>query len=126
MSKREKEFVNGLRELADWIEDHPGFVNPAECDSWYLLKLCHSREDLAKAVQTLGNVEKRPDGNYFNVRRYFGPLIIEAYISREQVCTKIVKGTRFVPERVVEAYEEQIVEWECSDPLLTSLPKKEN
>jgi hypothetical protein len=40
------------------------------------------------------------------------------YVSRSSVCERVVTGKRLVPEQILPAHEEEIVEWECRDSIM--------
>ena len=123
MSAAETSFADGLRALADWIDANPGVVDVPEVT---LNVPFFDREEFTEAVKALGgHREKIAHDSYFVVRRTFGEGVqLDVYMPREQVCRKVVLGTREVPERVVPARTEEIVEWVCDDSLLASVAEE--
>jgi hypothetical protein len=115
-AKKRVDAIQGLRDLADFLEQHPGVPAP----TYNTLNVGgESREDLAR-IARLCPWQKDFGGEYFSLRKIFkGPLTLDVYVSRDQVCRKIVTGTRIVP--AVEAQperEEEVTEWVCEDALL--------
>jgi len=129
MSSAEKQaqsklFVESLRELADFYEAHPECPLP----SFPSLNIFADRSDEAVARQqfrAFGAFEKEFLEDWFVARKRFGVITLELNAKREQVCRKVVVGTRQVPERVVPAqpetvipaHTEEITEWQC-EPIL--------
>lgn len=74
--------------------------------------------ELARALKTAtGRCDKTEMGTYFRVSGSFGRLYVWGVVDREQVCRKIVRGVRQVPEQTIPAHEVEDVIWEC-EPLL--------
>lgn len=113
MSKRE-EFIAGLREVADFLEKNPS----VPCPRYETLYVPTDKDGLREAAKAPGHADKGAFGEQFYIDRTFGPVKITFAADRAEVCRKVVKGTREVPERVVPARTEEIIEWECTDPLL--------
>lgn len=110
------EFADGLRALAEWCEQHPEYTPT------YTMPFnayVGTREDLVAARRALGAVSKSAVSTVFYIHRDFGGgVALEINVPREEVCRKVVKGTREVPEKVVPAHVEEDVEWVCDEPLL--------
>lgn len=128
------EAAQGLRELADWVEQHG-------CDDYFeslagdgiqvgngmdtMFWRLGDKDAMAKAVRALGSGEKRVIGEDLHVERKFGPITVSAYTARENVCKRVVTGVKVLPATVVPAQAEQVlpereievVEWVCS-PIL--------
>jgi hypothetical protein len=132
---RRTSYTAGLRALADLLDQHPqiplpldgvglpisiGFHGPAIED--------HAGE-MAAAARILipGTRNKAADDGYFRVRGMLHGLQLEVWAMRDQVCERVVTGTREVPREVpdpavqvptvtvLETVED--VEWRCA-PLL--------
>lgn len=116
----ETTFANGLRALADWIDANPDVVNNPEVT---LNVPFWTREKFVEAAKALGGRrEKHVEGSYFTVRRTFGEGVhVDVYVAREQVCRKVVTGTRDVTETVIPAHTEEVVEWVCEDSILSAV-----
>lgn len=116
--KRE-DFVRDLRALADFYEQNllvPVPTNEAQFNAW--LHGDDAAEKLAEIARTIGPVEKHYFGQYFTLRKCFGAVQLDFNTLREQVCQRKVVGTKHVEEEVIPAHEEEIVEWDCSEPIL--------
>lgn len=124
-------YVDGLRELADWIEangDHLDASSDFFYDNMVMSFLRHDRDEFVNVAQLLGGKRtKDGDDSYFRVKRSFGPIEVTVFAQRKDVCERVVTGTRHIPaqvipaseERVIEARDEEIVEWVC-EPLLAA------
>ncbi len=109
------EMAAGLRDLADWLDAHP---DEEVSGNVRLLAYRFDADEFRATVRALGRGAKESNDEWASVIRSFGPAVaIYAYTAREQVCRKVVVGTRVEPERVIPAREVEIVEWECQ-PIL--------
>lgn len=112
-----RDYVQGLRELAAFVEMHPEIPLPwAGSQNAFV----NDKADLAAIAKIVGGRwAKGVSPDFFFIRKEFaGGFSYEANIGRESVCKKVVTGTRIEPaqpEREVE-----IVEWICDEPLLTA------
>jgi hypothetical protein len=130
-------YTAGLRQLADILDAHPDVPLPYEGRVSPISFAFHGYEvedhagELASAARILipGIREKKADDAYFRVAGSLHGLRIECWAMREQVCERIVTGTRevtrevpdpealaAVPTKVVTETVED-VRWECR-PLL--------
>lgn len=132
-------YIQGLRELADFLEAHDGvpvpFHGSLQTGKWekvfniFLIHEGDNRERIAMVARAMGNFEKRADGSDFRVFRRFGGITLVAQAAREDVCERVVVGTREVtvtePDPAAVAALPTVtttkvvedVEWICS-PLL--------
>ena len=104
-------FIQGLRELADFLETREAVPLPNGFFSRYTFPT-----DFAAAAKALGSFEKAPSKDFFGAERKFGPITLRVFTDRSAVCTRKVVGTRTIhaePERTVE-----VVEWECNESIL--------
>jgi hypothetical protein len=113
-------YVRGLRALADFVEAHEELPVPSPAN---LNAFARSKAELAALVRTSGiRWEKDVTGDYFYVRVSFdGGHYYDVNVSRDQVCRKVVTGTRVEPakpERVIEEFH-----WVCDEPLLAGEPE---
>lgn len=122
--------ISGLRKLADLLEAHPelplpyhGFGVPAK-----IYMLGSDRSAFVDAVRALpGKADKRVDNDTYRVSVKLHGLEVEVVAYRDDVCERVVTGTREVTKTipdpnvvvpVVEVTEVvEDVEWVCS-PLL--------
>lgn len=129
------EYAEGLRALADMVETNPD--GPLMKDLRYalarMLAPVDDRESVVTAVRAAlragAKVDKYLHGDYAGALLIFGPITIQVYTEREEVCERVVVGTKTETKKVkdpealaavpeVEVTEEvEIVEWRCM-PLL--------
>lgn len=78
------------------------------------------RDALAAFARAFPKVTKHGTGDTFWLAADLGDgLTIAAFAAdRDQVCRKVVTGTRTVPEQVIPAHEQDVIEWVCDEPLL--------
>jgi hypothetical protein len=125
------EYVAALRELADFVERKP-FPDTktsvwrnepvALFDAPTLSMHVESAPEFGAICAAIGTFEK--DRNEYStgaIAKLSAGARVSVHTARQNVCKKIVVGTRVVPateERVIEAepeHEEEIVEWECPE-----------
>lgn len=113
------EFADSLTQIADFFERHPELPLP---DLNYFTVYDWgetAKEMVVRAARALGTCEKQTNSNItFGVYKDFGGIILRFLGGKGQVCTKRVVGTRhieqqYIPSSFVEAYEEEIFEWDC-------------
>jgi len=119
------EYANGLRELADWIEEHPEMPRPGPTLNVYEL---NSRDEAVACLKALGSCKKEYTENNFYLSREFGPIKLAFMFYRTAVCKRRVVGVkevgtavvpaRIIPEEIIPAHTEEIVEWDCGESLL--------
>jgi len=118
-----RELIDGLRAMADWLEDHPQDPN----GSVTLNLFPNDRDALLKAIQGVGRVEKQAIDKWYYLRKRFSSHVtIEWNQSRESVCERVVVGTKTIaaePEKIIPAKPErveEVVEWRCPESILRS------
>ena len=120
---KHSEYADGLRHLADWLEAHPEVDAPESEISCYGM---NDREEAAAVLAACGTCEKKYTDGLFSILKKFGPVTLRYVFHRNAVCVKRVVGTKVVPasvvpareEQVIPEHEEEIVEWDCAEPLL--------
>lgn len=141
---KKMEYVNALRELADYLESRdfpdtrPHWWTRGEREDIYptpsLYVALRDAETFKSFARAMGSFEKQYDTNDMEiVHRFPSGVYVKAYVNREQVCKKKVVGERIIPaepERteIIPATEErteEIVEWECPESLIKT-EEKEN
>lgn len=114
-----KEFVDSLRQIADFYEAHDGFPLPHLCGSGVDIFSVTTAEELAQAARMLGTVEKFTIGDdLYGIGRTFGALGLQIIVDRAVACTRRVVGIEEVPEKITPAHTREIVEWDCRSLLL--------
>lgn len=127
----------GLRDLADWLDAHPEmdlpYINEEYPPSlslgihpWHESDERPQAERFAAAVSALGGRrEKAGDDEYMRVHRDFGPVRVQVWTMRDEVCEAVVVGTETVEvQRVVQpavtetvTEEREVIEWRCTPVL---------
>jgi hypothetical protein len=127
MENKNEKLIQGLRDMADWLEAHPGTPHVSSNGSFYIfLRGANAKEQLAKFARDAAPVEKSSSGDYFNIDRQFGGKInLQATSKHDLICERIVTK-KIVPERVLPAreeetipeHEEEVISWSCPESLL--------
>ena len=125
MDKEREDFIEGLRDLADFYEERALLPVPTHIAT-FSLPYCNSKEELVQMALLFKPCEKDFTGSFKRINRKFGPLTLQAAAWRGDVCERVVTGTRTVAEQITPAqeveivpeHEEDIVEWKCPDSLL--------
>ena len=114
MENNNTALIDGLREFADFLETRPDL--PFVTDPSPFNLFAATRDTLVAAVKVAGGkFEKNYGGEWFYMRRFFGPLRFDIYAAREQVCEARVIGKKIIPaipERIVDD-----IEWTCGEVL---------
>lgn len=132
--KDRDKLVEGLREFANFIEEHglelPIRSNKVKMTQWLYdsqeyvgseyTTTVTAKEKARRAALVMGNVEKTWGSYALDLKKGFGPVTLEFSISKENICEKKVVGFKDHPETTVEAYREELVEWECRDSILAT------
>ena len=131
------EFVNGLREAADFFEARPELGVPS-CSSSFTFygdingKTIDSKEGLAEFVRIVGgHIDKTADDDFFRLRADRGSFSVRAVAYRNQVCERVQVGTKIEPGHVIPAQAETYVadrevpiyEYRC--PSILSISREE-
>jgi hypothetical protein len=135
--------AEGLRAVADMIEANPEMAPLLAYSLRNISAPTGSVDDPKAAMATFARAtvkhgaKVRKDGSseWFRVAATWGPVEVEVFGAREQVCERVVTGTETVtktvpdPEKLAEVPEVEvtetveIVKWECK-PLLASTSDK--
>ena len=133
LDEDQREWIDGLRAIADWYEAHPEYSSGDKFDAavWFWdWTYDDPKEELLLFRRALGGtVQKGAGSTYFEVAKSFGPHKISGNTTRETVCEKVVK---IVEEEVTEpdpemvkavpvithTVEREVVEWVCPPSLL--------
>lgn len=121
ITTEQQEWIDGLRALTDWFEQHPERIEQGGDDGIIVNLYPDGKGDTAQLARELGKVTKEQNNSLFWIRRCFGPHKIDGVLSRGEVCTRVVTGTKQIPEEVIPAHEEETVEWVCDEPLLAAV-----
>lgn len=140
------DYINGLRELADLLEQHDDLPLPSTGTSkynaidWHLFggdiaDDLEKQKDLARVIVRAlpGQAEKWETGELFRFHGRVGGLVWQVLVERDAVCERVVttrEVTEMVPDPSVSVPLIEItktvedVEWECgsllADPAVMS------
>ena len=110
MTDNRQAFIDGLHQIADFLAEHPEVPLPAlgsfvsgsyEPTLAILTQVPRAGEDrdqraqLAEIARAMGKAEKSTQHEFAVYRRFAG-VILAAYADRDEVCTRVVTGTREV------------------------------
>lgn len=124
-AERDK-LVKDLREFADFIEEH-GHKLPGDLYVGSMYQSLYDDDDMtakekakivAKVLAKGGLVEKKHNDWELKLTRKFGDIKLSYSIDRQKFCKKVVVGTKVVPAVTYEERTEEIIEWQCDDPVL--------
>lgn len=109
--------IEGLRAVADYLEARPDLPAP------YIGQL-HAFPDpktLSVVARAMGGFQKDHDGKYLTLVKEINSAVSFAVVfASEEVCERVVVGTKEVPEKVIPAHVEEIIEWKCPESLLVA------
>jgi len=112
-----KEYADSLRLIADFFESHTDVELPFGGEQFEYFN-ASARSHL---VAALGSCKKEFDSDFpgsFTLVKHFGTIEFRAIAQKSEVCTKKIIGTRHIPERIIRAHDEEIVEWDCHESIL--------
>jgi len=98
LTNTQRASVDGLRELADFLEANPELLDLTSHHTMYAFP--HGdKANFARVALLLGPSAKSADADWYNVERKFGPKVtIQVTARREEVCERTVVGTETVTE----------------------------
>lgn len=107
--------IADMHTMLAWFELHPEIPLPSPTFSLYAW---NTEEEARRMARAMGTFEKGGNDQFLYLIKHFGKVQVEAVFTREQVCERVVTGTREVPEKiipaqVVEAHTEETFEWRC-------------
>lgn len=102
------EYADGLRQLADFIEEHPDAPRPFDT----LFTFIYDRQafvacaiELAKGGKVTKSMDSGEDG-YYKATRQFGRVSFEVSIPRKIVCRLVTPAVYDCPDSLLEAAAE--------------------
>src|SRR6185436_6909693 len=109
--QRRAAFVQGLRDLAAFIETHPG----VQCPRYHTFNVfLNTREEVSQHARQ-ASWEKVYNDHWFSLRKEFGSdIILDVNADRGTVCRRVVTGTRLIPAQEAHVVDE--VQWVCDEP----------
>lgn len=123
MSERDG-FIKDLRAFADWLESNPDVPTPVFPQRFDVF--CLNKEQMVATCRAVGGkMKKGVTESFFYLRKDFRTIHYEVNALRDNICDKVVIGTRTIPaepERTVTIAAqpertEEITEWRCSEVL---------
>ena len=126
-------YIQGLREIAKFYEDHPETPLPYEGNICPFTIFDASVQHIAAAAKAFGKADKIYGEDHFELVKTFpSGIVLRFWTSRENVCEKVVVGTKLVPEvhlpavpakdaYTIPAKTEEVVEWRCK-PIMDAEP----
>jgi hypothetical protein len=124
MATRAEAWVAGLRELADFAEQHPELF---DLYGETVNIFASTAEEMARKTRMIGTATKSSTNEWYVVSRMFGPHKLDLNISRRTFCERILVGTKIVVKPDPEALEkvptieveEDVFEWLCPEAILS-------
>lgn len=122
-------FIAGLRQLADAFEAHPELLVPdwkQDITVWISKDSenpDYVKEEYKKFIKALGGTAKDSSDWTFELNWAYGLLNLRLCTDRDNVCEKVVTGTKIIPASesyIVEAQPErteELYEWRCTSLL---------
>ena len=104
--------LDGIEEMVALLRTNPAIPLPGiNFDIW-----AYNKEAFKDIARLLGSATKQSGATWFSLRREFsGGVRLEVNIAREEVCRRVVLGSKWVePTR---GYMSEDVEWICDDPV---------
>jgi len=120
--QKRKEYADGLRAVADWVENTDADLTTLMFSPHTFNLFAWNKEDFDDLSSAIGGLrEKTLEGTYAIVRRRFGPHRVEVNINRDKVCKRVQVGEAVVPAQpAVEEHVEPVYEWQCEGFTVTS------
>ena len=117
---RRTAYIAGLREMAQFLEDHPTLEAPYSNTCNVFVKAAE-----LPALARLTAWTKEYFDTWFALSKSFsGNIELQYNVPRNEVCRKVVTGTRIVAAREAEPeHVENVEEWVCDDVSLLKLAK---
>jgi len=118
-----QQYVDSLREFADFLEMHPKLDLP----STQKMYVFPTTEQMETYAHEMGKCRKSACETYFNLTRDFLPALqYEPTWYRNQVCERVIVGQQEVTEDIVEVVGQRkvvkdVVEWKCPKVLAPKL-----
>ncbi len=122
------EFIAGMRELADWLEDHPDVKRPSIWTTTINI-FAADKEKLIELRRATGLSQKVEAGEFFMFRKEFrGGWKVDLNVNKQHTCERVKVGTKVVPAKPPRSIElpaepekvEDVYEWKCPETILAS------
>jgi len=113
--EKRDDYCRGLRAIASFLEENSKAPLPTTTSLGFYTNL---KEVVADAARTPGKWEKSYTSWSFVLTQEFHGITLSYQCDRATVCERKIVGTKRVEAYFSPAHDEDIVEWECNDPLL--------
>jgi len=110
--------LDAMYRMIDFLKENPDIPAPffGQMDAF-----SYDSDSLPEIARAMKPVTKEVSDTFYVLRRSFGNGVnLHVNFARDEVCERIVTGTEEVPEKVIEAYTKEIVEWVCPDTILAT------
>ncbi len=107
--------IADMREVLQFLEESPAIPLPYV---GMVNSFADETDDVDALARSMAPCKKEVGSGFFSLTRDFGSVKLSINFDREQVCERIVVGGKAVPEKIIEAHVEDIVEWKCPDGVL--------
>lgn len=124
MNSDRHKLIAALRHIANVLENNP--LLPAPYFGTEITRVDNLEQMIATGKAYGGFWEKSTDEDSFRLTRKFSDsFAMMVYTARENVCTRVVVGTKVIPATTLPAREEtymperveEVVEWHCPKSL---------
>jgi hypothetical protein len=114
------EKIRAMRRLLTFVEANPELPLPYFSQLDAFAHLDDDGYEVKELTRIMSPCTKRGMGTFFTLIRDFGAgVMLHLNFPREDVCERVVIGTEEVPEKVIPAHVQEIVEWKCPDGILS-------
>jgi hypothetical protein len=122
--RERRDFIDGLRALANFYEDRPDLDAPLE----QTIQLCALDKQTFLAYRRAAGFEKyHHEGEYLKFEHAFSPMVkFQIFTDREHICERVQVGEIVIPARdetLLPAKPEERIpkyEWRCPDSILAN------
>lgn len=135
MSER-NEILDDVLTVVTWFRERPDIPLPGGFRHLQIFAW-DTKDEAEKLARAFGTCKKDSDEMFFRLSRRFGAVKVEGVFSREQVCQRVVVGTKEVEEeqadpdalaalpKIKVKKQVEIVEWKCPELLGEARDKPE-
>lgn len=117
-------YLDGLRAYTALLTEQPVLANHVaryHNTERFLLYAADADEFRTLVHAVGGDRDKNADDNYLTISRWFGPIEVQVYTSRDQVCTRRQVGVETVevpdPTAPKVKIDRPVYEWDCTPVL---------
>lgn len=116
------EVIPEIEAMLAWAKKNPTLPAPYKVEMQFqpfVPESCtYDKVGVANIVRALPTAKKQYGDAIFIASHAFGAAVwAQVLCDRDTVCKRRVVGTKHIPERIVPAHTEEVVEWDCK-PIL--------